>query len=127
MSRALLLGTLLLTGLFLSAARAQNEAGQNRTGLHFPFAKTIAQWDYSCSGGQACSFVCPGGEATQVIRLRLYLGTASFDGNQNTPALFYEFNTRQFPNASGFSVSTGLATLSCQVSGMTLDYYGPPK
>jgi hypothetical protein len=127
MSRALLLGTLLFSGAFLSMAWAQNETGPIRTGPHFPFTKTISQWDYSCSGGLACSFVCPGGEGTQVIKLRLYLGTVSFDGNQNAPAVFYEFNSRQFPLASGFSMSTGLGTLSCQVSGMTLDYYGPPK
>ena len=42
-------------------------------------------------------------------------------------AVFYEFNTRVFPHASGFSISTGLSSLSCQVNGMTLDYSGPPK
>jgi hypothetical protein len=132
MSRALFLGTLLFAGLFLSTSWAQKSWAQNKaeptqTGPHFPFTKTIFQWDYSCLGGVACSFVCPGGEGTQVIKLRLYLGTVSIDGSQTIPAVFYEFNSRQFPQGSGFSMSTGLAALSCQVSGMTLDYYGPPK
>ena len=129
MSRALFLGTLLLAGpcLSLSMAWAQNETGQTQTGPHFPFTKTISEWDYSCTGGLACSFVCPGAEGTQVAKLRLYLGTVSLDGSQNAPALFYEFNSRQFPHASGFSVSAGLGILSCQINGMTLDYYGPPK
>ena len=127
MSRALFVGTLLFAGPFLSVAWAENETGPAQTGPHFPFTKTISRWDYSCPGGLACSFVCPGGEGTQVNKLRLYLGTVSFDGSQSAPAVFYEFNSRQFPLASGFSMSTGIGTLSCQVSGMTLDYYGPPK
>jgi hypothetical protein len=126
MSRTLFLGTL-LAGPLLSMAWAQNETTPTQTGPHFPFAKTISQWEYSCPGGLACSFVCPGGEGTQVIKLRLYLGTVSIDGSKNTPAVFYEFNTRQFPHASGFSMSNGLGTLSCQVNGMILDYYGPSK
>jgi hypothetical protein len=127
MSRALFLGTLLLASPFSSMAWAQNEAGPTQTGPHFPFTKTISQWDYSCLGSLACSFICPAGEGTQVFKLRLYLGTVSFDGSQNYSAVFYEFNSKQFPYASGFSMSTGLGTLSCQVRGMTLDYYGPPK
>jgi hypothetical protein len=127
MSRAALLLGVLLAGLFSNVAGAQNEPGPTEPGPHFPFSKTISQWDYSCPGGLACSFICPGGEATQVNKLRVYLGAVSFDGSQSAPAVFYEYNTRQFPHASGFSVSTGHSTLSCQVSGMTLDYYGPPK
>jgi hypothetical protein len=127
MSRALFLGTLLLAGPLLSTAWAQNETTPTQTGPHFPFTKTISQWEYSCTAGLARSFVCPGGEGTQVIKLRLYLGTVSIDGSKNTPAVFYEFNSRQFPHASGFSMSNGLGTLSCQVNGMILDYYGPSK
>jgi hypothetical protein len=127
MSRVSFLVTLLSAGLFLSTSWAQNKTEPTQTGPHFPFTKTIFQWDYSCPGDLACSFVCPGGEGTQVIRLRLYLGTVSFDGSQNIPAVFYEFNSRQFPHGSGFSISTGLSTLSCQVNGLTLDYYGPTK
>jgi hypothetical protein len=121
MSRALFLGTLLFAGPFLNMSWAQN-----KTEPTFPFTKTTFQWEYSCPGGAACSFICPGEEGIQVIKLSLYLGTVSFDGSQNAPAVFYEFNTRGFPHAS-FSISTGLSSLSCQVNGMTLDYSGSPK
>ena len=127
MSRALFLGTLLFAGSFLNMSWAQNKTEPTQTRLSFPFTKTTFQWEYSCPGGVACSFICPGGEGTQVIKLSLYLGTVSFDGSQNAPAVFYEFNTRAFPHASGFSISTGLSSLSCQVNGMRLDYSGPPK
>jgi hypothetical protein len=59
--------------------------------------------------------------------VRVYLGAVSFDGSQNFPAVYYEYHSRQFPQGSGFGVSTGVSTLYCQMSGMTLDYYGPPK
>jgi hypothetical protein len=58
--------------------------------------------------------------------LVINLGTISVGSNQ-APAVFYEFSTREIPRANGFSISTGLGTLSCQVNGMTLDYSGPPK
>src|SRR5467141_2050098 len=95
--------------------------------------RATARWgphagnDYSCRTGIACTVVCPGGEVDHVVKLRLYLGTVLFDGSQNAPAVFYEMNTREYPHASGFSISPGLTTLSCQVNGMTLDYSGPPK
>ena len=137
MSRALLLGTLLFAGPFLSMSWPQNSLAQNssaqdkteptRTGLPFPFTKTTFQWDYSCPAGIGCSLACPGGESSHVIKLSLYLGTVSFDGSENAPAMFYEFVTREFPHASGFSISARLSSLSCQVNGMTLDYSGPSK
>jgi hypothetical protein len=127
MSRALLLGTILFASLILSTSWAQNKAESTQTGIHFPFTKTISQWEYSCQGGDACTFVCPGGGVTQVTKLRLYLGAVSIDGGQNIPAVFYEFNSRQFLQGSGFGMSSVFSTLSCQMSGMTLDYYGPPK
>src|ERR1700704_6344546 len=116
MSRALFIGTLLFAGSFLNMSWAQNKTEPTETRPTFPFTKTTFQWEYSCPGGEACSFICPAGEATQVIKLSLYLGTVSFDGSQNVPAVFYEFNTRAFPHASGFSISTGLSSLSCQVT-----------
>jgi hypothetical protein len=128
MSRALLLGTPLFAGPFLSMSWAQNKTEPIQTETRFPFTKTTFQWDYSCPVGITCSFACPpGGEATHVIKLRLYLGTVLFDSSQNAPAAFYELNTREYPHASGFSINPGLTTLSCQVNGMTLDYSGPPK
>lgn len=142
MLRALVLGTVLLAGPLLSMAWTQNSWTQNswaqnssaqdkteptRTGPPFPFSKTTFRWDYSCPANIACSFTCPGGESSHVIKLSLYLGTVSFDGGQNTPAMFYEFVTREFPHASGFSISARLNNLSCQVNGMTLDYSGSPN
>ena len=128
MSRALFLGTLPFAGPFLSMSWAQNKTEPTQTEPRFPFTKTTFQWDYSCPVGKTCSFACPpGGEATHVIKLRLYLGTVLFDTSQNAPAVFYEFNTREYPHASGFSINPGLTTLSCQVNGMTLDYSGQPK
>ena len=132
MSRALFVGTILFAGLIFSTSWAQKSWAQNKPeptqiGPHFPFTKTIFQWEYSCQGGEACSFLCPGGVITQVTKVRVYLGAVSIDGSQNTPAVYYEYNSRQFPNGSGFGISSGVSTLYCQMSGMTLDYYGPPK
>jgi hypothetical protein len=128
MSRALFLGTPLFAGPFLSMSWAQNKTEPTHTRPPFPFTKTTFQWEYSCPGGViACSFVCPGGDASQVSKLSLYLGTVSFDGSQNAPAVFYEYSSRGYPHGSGFGISTGLSSLSCQVNGMVLDYSGPPK
>ena len=41
--------------------------------------------------------------------------------------VFYKFSTLQVPRANGFSLTTGISTLSCQVNGMDLDYSGPRK
>jgi hypothetical protein len=90
-------------------------------------AKITLQWDYSCPGGRACSFSCPGrGGAAHVTKLAIYLGTISF-GSQETPSVFYEFSTVEIPRGTGFALAAGLSTLSCQVNGMTLDYSGPFK
>ena len=85
------------------------------------------QWDYSCRN-TVCSFECSGRlSANQVTRLTIYLGTIPFDNRGNSPAIFYEFATRYIPNSSGFIISTGLSTFSCQVNGMTMDYSGPAR
>jgi hypothetical protein len=90
-------------------------------------AKITLQWDYSCPGGRACSFSCPGrGAASHVTKLAIYLGTISF-GDQETPSVFYEFSTIEIPRGTGFAFAAGLSTLSCQVNGMTLDYSGAFK
>ena len=120
MSRAAYFGTLLFASPFLNTSWAQEPtvpAGSNMT----------FQWNYSCLSGKDCSFSCPGsGGASHVTKLVMNLGTISVGSNQ-APAVFYEFSTREIPRANGFSISTGLGTLSCQVNGMTLDYSGPPK
>ena len=135
MSRALSLGTLLLAGPLLGISCAQNSWAQNKielpqTAPAFPFTKTIFRWDYSCPAAITCTVVCPGGEVNHVLKLSLYLGTVLFDNSQSAPAVFYEMNTREYPHASGFSISPGppgLTNLSCRVNGMTLNYSGPPK
>ena len=32
-----------------------------------------------------------------------------------------------FPRGNGFSISTGIGVLGCQVNGMKLEYSGPPR
>jgi hypothetical protein len=127
MLRALFLGMLLFASPFLSTSWAQNKTEPPQTGRLFPFTKATFQWDYSCAAGVACSFACTGGGASHLIKLSLYLGTVPLDSSQSAPALFYEFNTREIPHSSGFSIGGGLTSLSCQVNGMTLDYSGAPK
>jgi hypothetical protein len=129
MSRALFLGTLLFVGPFLNTSWAQNKTGPTDAGPLFPgTSQIIFQWDYSCPGGRVCSFACPGGGgASHVVKLKMYLGTIPVDSSQYDRALFYDFSTIEIPHASGFSISVGRGTLSCQVNGMTLDYSGPPN
>src|SRR5262249_24050930 len=103
-------------------------AQEGRSNAPYPGGSRISfQWNYSCPSGRGCSFDCPGrGGAGHVTKLTIYLGTVPF-GSQESPAVVYEFSTSEIPRGSGFTVSTGLSTLSCQVNGMTLDYSGPPK
>ena len=91
------------------------------------FEVTI-EWQYSCPDGKGCSFNCPGsGGASNVTALTLQLGTIPLSGNQRAFGIFYKFSTVQIPRANGFSLTTGISTLSCQVNGMDLDYSGPRK
>jgi hypothetical protein len=86
------------------------------------------EWQYSCPSGKACSFTCPGsGGASNVTKLTLQLGSIPLGGNQRAFGVFYKFSTVQIPRANGFSLTTGISTLSCQVNGMDLDYSGPRK
>ena len=128
MSRAFFFGTLLFVGPFLSVSWGQNKTEPPRLGPAFPGGSNITfQWDYSCTSGKHCSFSCPGsGGGRHVTKLNILLGTIPVGSNQ-APAVFYEFSTREIPRGNGFSISAGLSTLSCQVNGMTLDYYGPPR
>jgi hypothetical protein len=130
-SRALILGTLLFATL--NAPRAQ-DTGALPTGKPsstYPSdAEITFQWNYSCPSNNACTFRCQGaGGADHLTRLDIYLGTLPVKGDQQqrAPAIFYDFSSRGFPQGNGFAISTGISTLSCQVSGMTLDYSGPPK
>jgi hypothetical protein len=130
MSRGLLPGMIatLLFVLFSSMSWAQDKT-QPRAPVPpvLAGAEIASQLNYSCPSNTACSFICPGGVgggADHVTKLIIYLGTMSLGNNQNAPALFYDFSTRERPNSSGFSISAGLSTLSCQVNGLKLDYVG---
>jgi hypothetical protein len=133
MSRGLFLGalgTLLFAGPFLSVSWAQDKSEPPTPAPPFlAGAEITSQLNYSCPSNTACSFVCSGGGlsgADHVTKLTVYLGTMPLGNDQNAPALFYDFSTRERPNSSGFSISAGLSTLSCQVNGLTLDYVGRP-
>jgi hypothetical protein len=133
MSRGLCLvtvGTPLFVGSFLTVSWAQGVSESPTPVPSFLSAAEItSQFNYSCPSNTACSFVCSGGGLSvteHVTKLTVYLGTMPLGNNQNAPALFYDFSTRERPNSSGFSISAGLSTLSCQVNGLTLDYVGRP-
>ena len=67
-------------------------------------------------------------ESDHVTRLDIYLGTLPLNGIQQERAavIFYDFSSREFPHSSGFAISTGINSLSCQVHGMILNHSGPP-
>ena len=134
MSHGLFLGTLgtpLFVGSFLTVSWAQGVSESPTPPPSFLSAAEItSQFNYSCPINTACSFFCSGGGPSgteHVTKLTVYLGTMPLGNNQNASALFYDFSARERPNSSGFSISAGLSTLSCQVNGLTLDYVGRPR
>jgi len=60
-------------------------------------------------------------------KLSIHLGTFPVGDTEKAGGIFYEFSTMEIPRANGFSITTGISTLSCQVNGMNLDYSGPSK
>jgi hypothetical protein len=97
-------------------------------------AEITFQWNYACPENRPCTFVCRGagggGGSDHVTRLDIYLGTLPLNGVQQerATAIFYYFSSREFPQSSGFAISTGINSLSCQVNGMILNHSGsPPK
>jgi len=110
------------------------------------------EWIYSCPTSKGCAFSCPTGAggamsakgeatnamgramaptggtmaATHVTKLTIHLRWLRI-GNEQAQAMFYDYSTMEVPSGSGFAINTGLGALSCQVNGMTLDYFGPPK
>jgi hypothetical protein len=121
-------GVLLVSGPLVQSLCAQ-DGKRSEGGPPDPGASEVAfEWQYSCNSGKACSFSCPGsGGASSVTKLTLQLGTIPLSGNQSAFGIFYKFSTLQIPRANGFSITTGISTLSCQVNGMDLDYSGPRK
>jgi hypothetical protein len=120
---ALLVGGPLVATLRAQDGKRLEAALPDRT---YPRGLEIAfEWIYSCPGGRACSFDCPGaGGASNVTKLAIRLGTIPLRG-QRVFGTFYEFSTVAIPRGNGFVLTTGISTLSCQVQGMDLDYSGP--
>jgi hypothetical protein len=119
---ALVLGGVLLVGGPLVESLSAQDAPYSGA------LETAFEWQYSCANGKGCSFSCPGsGGAANVTKLAMHLGTIPFRDDQRAVGIFYEFSTMQIPRANGFSITTGISTLSCQVNGMNLDYSGPPS
>ena len=126
---ALVLGAVLLVGGPSVQSLSAQDGKRSEGGPPYPGASAVAfEWQYSCTDGRGCSFNCPGaGGASHVTKLAIHLQTIPLNGNQRAFGIFYEFSTRDIPRANGFSITTGISTLSCQVNGMNLDYSGPPK
>jgi hypothetical protein len=125
--RALVLGWIVLVGGPLIQSTSAQDARRSE-GAPTGASEVAFEWQYSCPGGKACSFTCPGsGGASNVTKLTLQLGSIPLGSNQRAFGVFYKFSTAQIPRANGFSLTTGLSTLSCQVNGMELDYSGPRK
>jgi hypothetical protein len=132
-SRAIILGTLLFATPNSSWAQ---DAGVVTTGKPNPIypndAEITFQWNYACPENRPCTFVCRGagggGGSDHVTRLDIYLGSLPLNGVQQERAfaIFYDFSSREFPHSSGFAISTGINSLSCQVNGMILNHSGPP-
>ena len=94
--------------------------------FRFPVGAEITfQWNYTCRDSKPCVFSC--GTADRVTALTMYLGTIPVGSNQRNSVIFYFYSTATIPYSDGFRINGGPAsTLSCDVSGMTLDYSGPP-
>ena len=125
--QSLVLGCILLVGGALVQSLSAQD-GKRPDAPNLGASEVAFEWQYSCINGKACSFNCPGsGGASSVTKLTLQLGSIPLGGDQKAFGVFYKFSTIQIPYANGFSITTGISTLSCQVNGMDLDYSGPRK
>jgi hypothetical protein len=107
-SGALVLGTLVFATLNPSWAQDTGVVTTAKPNPLYPDEVQITfQWNYACP---------------------IYLGTLPLNGVQQerAAAIFYDFSSREFPHSSGFAISTGINSLSCQVNGMILNHSGPP-
>ena len=131
-SRAIILGSLLFAPLNSSLAQDTGAVTSKPNPLYPDQAEITFQWNYECPINRPCTFVCRGaggaGGSDHVTRLDIYLGTLPLNGIQQerAAAIFYDFSSREFPHSAGFSISTGINSLSCQVNGMILKYSGLP-
>jgi hypothetical protein len=95
--------------------------------FRFPAGAEITfELDYTCRGGnKPCAFSC--GTADKVKALTIYIGTMPVGSYERNSVIFYFYSTETIPYSNGFRITGGPASnLSCDVSGMTLDYAGPP-
>jgi hypothetical protein len=95
--------------------------------FRFPVGAEITfQWNYTCRvGNKPCVFSC--GTADRVKALTIYLGTIPVGSYGRNSVIFYFYSTETIPYSGGFRINGGPASnLSCDVTGMTLDYAGPP-
>src|SRR5882724_8347048 len=125
--QSLVLGCIMLvSGALVQSLSAQE--GKHSDPPELGASEVAFEWQYSCINGKACSGNCPGsGGASNVTKLTLQLGSIPLAGDQRAFGVYYKFSTMQIPRANGFSLTTGISTLSCQVNGMDLDYSGPRK
>jgi hypothetical protein len=121
-----LAGVLLIGGPLTEPLLAQDakrvEGGSKPNGSEIAY-----EWQYSCPDSKACSFTCPSsGGASGVTKLSIQLMTIPL-GTTRVAGVFYDFSTVAIPRANGFSITTGISTVACQINGMTLDYAGSPN
>jgi hypothetical protein len=120
----------LMASAFMGVAWAQERRVDPTSPVppHFSFpagTEITFQWNYTCRSSKPCAFSC--GRTNSVKALTIYLGTIPFGSNQRNSVIFYFYSTVTVRYNDGFRISGGPAsTLSCNVSGMTLDYSGPP-
>jgi hypothetical protein len=128
--RALIVGTSLF--VTLNSSWAQGVVTSKPNPLYPDEALISFVWNYACPENRPCTFACRGagggGGSDHVTRLDIYLGTLPLNGveQERASAIFYYFSSREFPQSSGFAISTGINSLSCQVNGMILNHSGPP-
>jgi hypothetical protein len=120
---------LLMAGGLARLAWAQEGDVESPVPPNFRFpagAEITFQWNYTCRvGNKPCAFSC--GTADRVKALTIYLGTMPVGSYERNSVIFYFYSTETIPYSGGFRINGGPAsTLSCDVSGMTLDYAGPP-
>lgn len=125
---AIICALLLMASGFVPVAWAEEKVDVESpvpSNFRFPAGAEITfQWNYTCRNRKPCVFSC--GSADSVKALTMYLGTIPVGSSQRNSVIFYFYSTATIPYNDGFRISGPASNLSCDVSGMTLDYAGPP-